>query len=736
MFKASIQRQVRLGSVARQVSSVSLTRSAPFKPLPILRHTASSSPALRRLAPTHALSRLYSTESAAARDNQEDRPTPGAGGLITRFADLAQLGVNERLVEAITKGMGYENMTEVQSMAINPALKGTDMVAQARTGTGKTLAFLVPIFQRVLADQPELADRMARRRASSENIRAIILSPTRELAEQIGDEARKLARNTGIVVQTAVGGTRKREALAQMWRQGCDILVATPGRLNDLLSDPMARVSAPKLQAFVLDEADRMLDVGFSDEIRNIQRSLPDIKDVERQTLLFSATIPRDVVHLAKSMVRPNNFEFVQTIKADETPTHERIPQHLVTVAGLENIYPAICEIAHKAKTAADSDLPFKAIIFFSSTAAVKFAYQVFRAIPSLGGRRPGGVNLIEIHSRLTQGQRTRSAEDFRRSDSAILFSSDVTARGMDFPKVTDVIQVGLPPDRDQYIHRIGRTGRAGKSGQGWLFVAAQEITEARMRLSGLPIKPNTTLETAQAAADSPALSETASRCFAEVKQAYTRVPKSQFRELYLGALGQKMGRGLHIEDVIEMNNQWCLEGLGWDQVPAIPPRTAQNRGLSSRTPGLRIGFDEPEDESGYDLERYQQNDRFGGGGRGSSFGGGGRGGSFGGGNRFNDRGSGGFSRGGGGGFGGGRGGGFGGGRDGGNRFNDRGGGGFSRGGGGGFGGGRDGGNRFNDRGGGGFNRGRDGGNRNTFESKFPPRSDNRGSSGFGRSSF
>ncbi|KAI1752597.1 DEAD-domain-containing protein [Xylaria castorea] len=593
MFRASIQRQVRLGNVARQFSTVSLTRNAGSKHFPVLRQTASP-PALWRLAPRHAVFRLYSTESAAAQANRSDEFAPVASSLATRFGELDKLGVHERLIEALTKGMGYDAMTEVQSMTINPALKGTDMVAQAKTGTGKTLAFLVPLFQRVLADRPELADRWAKRHASSEDVRAIILSPTRELAEQIGVEARKLARNTGIIIQTAVGGTRKREALAKMWREGCDILVATPGRLNDLLSDPHARVAAPKLQAFVLDEADRMLDVGFSEEIRQIQQSLPNPNAVERQTLLFSATIPRDVVHLAKLMVRPDNFEFVQTIKEDEAPTHERVPQHLVVVKGLENIYPTISEIARKAKEAQESDLPFKAIVFFASTASVQFASQVFRNTPMFS--RMSGIQAFEIHSRLTQATRTRSADYFRQAKSAVLFSSDVTARGMDFPNVTDVIQVGLPPDRDQYIHRVGRTGRAGNSGKGWIILTQEEVSEARNRLAGLPIKPNSTIEAAQHVVGESSASDDVSRLFSQLRDAYQRVPKSQFRAMYLASLGQKFGKHFQAEDLILLLNDWCLGALGWTQVPALPPKLAQQRGLS-RTSGIRVGYDDDDDE-------------------------------------------------------------------------------------------------------------------------------------------
>lgn len=467
------------------------------------------------------------------------------------------------------------------------------------------MGFLVPVFQRVLTANHELAYPKTRRAASSDDIRAIILSPTRELAEQIGVEARKLAKHTGIIVQTAVGGTKKRESLHKMQREGCTVLVATPGRLHDLLTDPYASVAAPNLQAFVLDEADRMLDVGFSEAIRDIQDQLPRISDVDRQTLLFSATIPRDVVHLAKTMVKTDNFEFVQTISPDETPTHERVPQNLVAVESYENWFPTIVEIAEIAMQRAREDreaLPFKAIIFFSNTATVEFANSVFRQT-RLGNEVP----IFDIHSKLSQQQRTRSADAFRRAKSGILISSDVTARGMDFPNVSHVIQVGLPPDRDQYIHRVGRTGRAGAAGEGWLLLAEDEISEARMRLRDLPIKPNHLIESAKHRVGSEEPSEKVAQYFNEVSAAYSRVPRRAFRAVYNALLGQRFGRRLQAEDVVLLLNNWCIKGLGWsaDETPAIPAHSARNRGLSG-IPGLRYGQDE-------DNEPEEFGSRFGG---------------------------------------------------------------------------------------------------------------------------
>ncbi|OTB08101.1 hypothetical protein M426DRAFT_317206 [Hypoxylon sp. CI-4A] len=596
MFKSTMQRHARLGNLARRQLSTLASRQIRSRPL--VASSQAWSQTKLQLSPFSQIAlRLYSQESAASQSLADTEDSPASLYDVTRFEDLSKLGVNERIVRAITQDMKYDTMTEVQSLTINPALKGVDLVAQAKTGTGKTLGFLIPVFQRVLAADPNLVHPSSgRSRAASDDVRAIILSPTRELAEQIGVEARKLAQHTGIVVQTAVGGTQKREALRKMQREGCHILVATPGRLQDILEDPTTGVSAPQLQAFVLDEADRMLDVGFADAIRDIQELLPPIEKVDRQTLLFSATIPRDVVHLAKNMVKTNNFEFVQTINPDETPTHERVPQHLVPVHSYENLFPVVLELAEQARTKARENpeaLPFKAILFFSNTATVEFANRVFRNT-SLGPRSTDGIPIFDIHSKLSQAMRTRNADAFRRARTGLLISSDVTARGMDFPNVSHVIQVGMPPDRDQYIHRVGRTGRAGKGGEGWLLLAEDEIPEARKRLPGLPIKPNRSLKTAEHVVGESEPSAEVARFFEDTSNAYQKTPREYFKSTYHALLGQKFGKFLQAEDIVQLLNNWCLKGLGWPETPAISPRTAQNRGLT-RIPGLRIGYDEEE---------------------------------------------------------------------------------------------------------------------------------------------
>lgn len=657
-------RQARLAAsrVALNTTRSVQTASRPFLSSSALTSTPRAlAVSQRSFSP---LLRYYSSEATASDDQ-----LPSAAGLITRFADLSTLNVHPKLVSSIVDGMGYENMTEVQSMTISPALVGKDLVAQAKTGTGKTLAFLVPVLQRILAQQPDLAVRAATR-ARSDDIRAIIVSPTRELAEQIAVEASKLVQGTGIVVQAAVGGTQKRLMLQMTRRQGCHLLVATPGRLMDLLSDPDSGIAAPNLEALVLDEADRMLDVGFDAELKQILQYLPSRSDKPRQTLLFSATIPKDVVGLARSYIDPRNFEFVQTIKADEVATHDKVPQYIVPCKGFENLAPALLELVQREVANATSNPevdPFKAIVFLPTTAMVVFTRAMFSRIGYHDKSLPA---IIDIHSKLTQGSRTLAAENFRRARSAILFSSDVTARGMDFPGVTHVIQMHAPPDRDQYIHRLGRTGRAEKSGQGWLFVSDMEVPMARKRLPGLPIKRSTDLQCASI--DVQRGGELPSQ-FQVIRDAVARLPHQVTGEAYKSLLGGAM-KGYDFQTIVDSANDLATHGWGLEQTPGVPSSVASRH---PRVTGLRV------DDRAF---RDDSNGRYGGrgGGRGSGYGG--RGGGYGGrggGDEFDvfgaQSGSGGFGGGrGGGGFGG-RGGygGRSGGRDGGRGGGGGGGGGY-----------------------------------------------------------
>lgn len=419
-------------------------------------------------------------QNAAPSRAVDDVESEGASAdEITTFQQLGERGlVGQSFIDRITRDMNISKMTDVQRLTIPASLEGTDVIAQARTGTGKTLAFLIPVLENILRADPGLRHRRGDR-ATASDVRALIISPTRELAEQIAVEAKRVVAGTGVVVQVGVGGTEKRASLQHMQRQGCHLLVGTPGRLNDLLSDPSSQVAAPRLHTFVLDEADRLLDDGFWPEIQAIQSLLPSPDKVERQTLMFSATIPDEVVHLVEETMRPN-FRFVRTVADGEQPTHERVPQRLVVLKSFENVMPALLELCMRERSKAGAP-PFKAIVYSAANAHVSLAAAAFRALstPNAEGfsRHPmHPTKIIEMHSRLTQRQRTYASDAFRRAESAVLFSSDVTARGMDFPNVTHVVQIGMPATRDVYVHRLGRTARGDKSGEGWILLTGEEM--------------------------------------------------------------------------------------------------------------------------------------------------------------------------------------------------------------------------------------------------------------------
>ncbi|KAF7585311.1 hypothetical protein BBP40_011247 [Aspergillus hancockii] len=510
---------------------------------------------------------------------------------LVEFGQLGNQGlVDHRIIRNIVKDMGIKTMTDVQSMTIHETLKGGDVLAQAKTGTGKTIAFLLPVLQNILSD-PTVQTRTHNRRRgpSAADIRAIVISPTRELAEQIATEAKKLAQGTGLVVQAAVGGTRKAEGLQRIQRGGCHLLVGTPGRLKDILSDPRSGVRAPKLSSFVLDEADRLLDDGFAPEIQEIQNLLPDPMKVDRQTLMFSATVPHEVISMVRQSMKPD-FKTVQTVKEDEVPTHLRVPQKVVRLDGWQNALPTVLELAksHQAQQEADPNLrPFKAIVYLNSTMQVNLAYETFTKLRKnpddpRSGHPLKRMYILELHSRLTQNRRTHTSDFFRNSRSAILFSSDVTARGLDFPDVTHVIQIGAPRGRDTYIHRVGRTGRAGKEGEGWLLIHPGETTFIQRKMGDLPIQ-KATLETASFDMSQETSSDISDPVVENVEQvkAAMRQVDQEIRE---GAFKSQLGTQLQVfprpRDMVIAMNELALHGYALPEPPTLSPNMARNMGL------------------------------------------------------------------------------------------------------------------------------------------------------------
>lgn len=485
-------------------------------------------------------------------------------------------------------------------------------LAQAKTGTGKTLAFLIPTMQNILNDPTFVQTRRTgrgRTGASCADIRALIISPTRELAEQIAAEAMKVAANTGLIVQTAVGGTQKSYGLKKMQRDGCHLLVGTPGRLKDIFSDPRSGVAAPGLNTLILDEADRLLDDGFSQEIRELQDLLPDPYKVDRQTLMLSATVPREVMRMVDRTMKPD-YKFVKTIREDEAPTHMRVPQKAVFMHGYENALPSILELAkeYKARQSEDPSLrPFKAIVYGNATSEVSLSANVFeelRTSPEDRRRPLGRMSMIEIHSKLTQAGRTAAANNFRKATEAILFSSDVTARGMDFPDVTHVLQVGVPRDRVTYVHRLGRTARANKTGEGWIFLTEPERGYYNKMLQNIPIQEDRTSLPVATYNMAEGLSGEPDSSLAQVTQAMSMLPPS-VREIawrsQFGTLVQSHGDRRACVAALNRN---AVHGYCLPEPPAISPRLAQNLGLSRvrdlRVEGPRRTFDDERPSRGF----------------------------------------------------------------------------------------------------------------------------------------
>ncbi|CAI6327274.1 unnamed protein product [Periconia digitata] len=587
---------------------------------------------------------------AEEHETKDEAVTESDDKLVTKFKDLALRGlVHPNVINTITRSMRLDTMTDVQTRTINEALSGVDVMAQAKTGTGKTMGFLIPVIQRIIQSEPKLGEASrGYKRTRPDDIRAIIISPTRELAEQIAVEAKKVTQGTSIITQCAVGGTQKKAMLAKTQREGCHLLIGTPGRLNDIFADEYSGIAAPKLAALVMDEADRLMDAGFQEEIDNIKKYLPDPETVPRQNLMFSATLSRNVVALVRKTLRPN-FHFAKCVNEDEAPTHERIPQKLVHLQGFENIMPTLYELIVKMHNNPQErdGRPFKAIVYFNSTAEVRLASSVFHKLK--GGHRKitplQGLLTYEIHSKLTQQARTRSSDAFRFCKSGVLFSSDVTARGMDFPNVTHVIQIGLPRETESYVHRLGRTGRAGKEGEGWLLLTPFERNEVKRRLRQMPLVEDTSLEAANVDMSVRGeIPEETAKILDSCMEAHKYVYPNELEEAFRGLFGSFQWYG-DKQGLLEGANR--LAEFGWGMATPPPPPASLFNGGRRSGGGGRGGFGGR--GGGRDFGGRGESSGFGGrdGGRGGGgFGGrGGRGGfgGRGGGRDFGGRGDGGF---------------------------------------------------------------------------------------------
>jgi ATP-dependent RNA helicase RhlE len=346
------------------------------------------------------------------------------------------LGLIEPIRRAIREA-GYEEPTPIQREAIPPALAGRDILGSARTGTGKTLAFAVPLLQH--------ADRRAGRRP---RILGLVLTPTRELAAQIGESFSEYGRYLDDIYHTVVfGGVGERPQIDEL-RRGVDIVIATPGRLLDLLEQGALTLSDVEL--FVLDEADRMLDMGFLPSVRRVIEQLPR----RRQTLFFSATMPPDIARLAEELLEDPVPVAVSPISSAAENVEHRV--YFVDRADKRRLLVELLR---------DPALRHTLVFTRTKHAANRVAQHLARS----------GVRATAIHGNKSQGARTRALEGFKDGKIGVLVATDIAARGIDVEGISHVINVDLPNVPETYVHRVGRTARAGASGVALSFCDADE---------------------------------------------------------------------------------------------------------------------------------------------------------------------------------------------------------------------------------------------------------------------
>ncbi|MEG0372011.1 MAG: DEAD/DEAH box helicase [Clostridium sp.] len=347
--------------------------------------------------------------------------------------DFKQLGISDDFILTLKK-QGITTPTQIQNEAIIPIKEGRDIIGEAKTGTGKTLAFLLPIFENInlKVNSPQ----------------ALIITPTRELALQITEEANKLGSDKGINTLAAYGG-RDIDSQLKKLKKNIHIIIATPGRLIDHVNRGTIEFSAMK--TFVIDEADQMLLMGFKNDVDKIERQLP----TKRQTLCFSATMNSDVKKLA---YKYTNDPIVISIKSDDI-TLENINQNVIETTDRWK-QDSLCAVLKE-------DNPFMAIIFCRTKRRADVLEEAMHQ---------KGFDCAKIHSDIPQAKRERILKSFRKADLQYLIATDVASRGLDISGVSHIYNYDTPETPETYIHRIGRTGRAGEDGYTCLFVAPKDM--------------------------------------------------------------------------------------------------------------------------------------------------------------------------------------------------------------------------------------------------------------------
>ncbi|KDP25471.1 hypothetical protein JCGZ_20627 [Jatropha curcas] len=485
--------------------------------------------------------------------NEEENSEKGEEESILSHRRFDECGLSSLTVKALTAA-GYVQMTRVQEATLSACLEGKDALVKAKTGTGKSAAFLLPAIEAVLKAKSGNANP----RVSP--IYVLILCPTRELASQIAAEAIAMLKyHDGIGVQTLVGGSRFKDDQKRLESDPCQIIVATPGRLLDHVENKGGiSVHLMGLKMLILDEADHLLDLGFRKDVEKIVDCLPR----RRQSLMFSATIPKEVRRISQ-LVLKREHAFIDTVGLGCVETPAQVKQFFLVVP--LNLHFQV--VHHLLREHIRQTPDYKVIVFCTTGMLTSLMYALLREMK---------MNVREMHSRKPQLYRTRISDEFKESKRSILITSDVSARGMNYPDVTLVIQVGIPADREQYIHRLGRTGRESKDGEGIILLAPweeyflDELEDLPLDKLPLPdIDPETKLK---------------------VEDSMWKLDNSVKEAAYHAWLGyynsiREIGRDK--TTLVELANQFS-KSIGLQRPPPLFRKTALKMGLKD-IPGIRI---------------------------------------------------------------------------------------------------------------------------------------------------
>ncbi|KAL4942499.1 hypothetical protein BDV06DRAFT_191921 [Aspergillus oleicola] len=477
------------------------------------------------------------------------------------FASMAGK-LEPKLLKAL-EVLNFEHMTPVQQRILEELPNWrSDCLVQAKTGTGKTLAFLLPALHCLLQGQAPPKGQVA----------ILIITPTRELAQQIAKSCDQMTSQLDMPLEchTAVGGTARASAHARFMKGNPSVLVATPGRLKDYLSEPETARKLSGIQTLILDEADTMLEAGFLADVQHILSLIPP-KSTGWQGMCFSATLPPKVKDVVSVVLKPG-YSSISTIEANEAPTHERVPQYHVIIPSVVDTFTTLTSLLN-----AEIKENSKKIIVFGVTARMVnlFAAAFSKGLTSLP--------VFEIHSRLSQSARTKTTEQFKEAESGILFASDVIGRGMDFPNVDLVVQVGLPSNGEQYVHRVGRTARAGNDGRAVILISQGESFFLKAN-KHLPIKPHP--QTDSILADAPSTAETVGKAMHGVGEDTKQRAYSSYIGFFAGS-GIMKQLGLDKPGLVKLANDLAIKGMACPEPPAMDKKIVGKMGLKG-VPGFR----------------------------------------------------------------------------------------------------------------------------------------------------